>query len=160
MIRRSAFSCFLVLLLAACATGPRKEPAGAVARFVLEHVRTGSLQVELPVSGVRIAVSPKPVITEFDIVNVEVTQVEAGRCLLFQLTPWAARDMYRLTGQHVGERLVLVIDGVALGARRIERPIEDGVVLVFAEVPDEELPVLAEKLRSTAARLQRAARKT
>ena len=44
--------------------------------------------------------------------------MELGKCLMFQLTPAAARDFYRLTGSHQGRRLVLVscLDNLLKGA--------------------------------------------
>jgi len=104
---------------------------------------------------VNLAVNSKPVITEGDIANVDLVQVDLGKCLYFQLTPTASRDFYRMSVTHQGRRLVLVIDGVALGARRIDGPITNGVVFIFAEVPEEELPKLVENLKKSAAALQK-----
>ena len=143
-------------LIAGCATteAPR-DYTRATAQFFLEAVDGRGIAVLLPQSGVQIPVNAQPVISEGDIANVELAQVELGRCLMFQLTPPAARDLYRLTGSHQGRRLVLLVEGAALGARQIDRPISDGNVLVFAEVPDAALPALVENLKKTALANQR-----
>jgi hypothetical protein len=145
-----------LLIVAGCATteAPR-DYTPARAQFFLESVDGRGIAVLLPQSGVKIPVNAQPVISEGDIVNVELAQVELGRCLMFQLTPPAARDLYRLTGSHQGRRLVLLVDGAALGARQIDRPISDGNVLVFAEVPDAALPMLVDNLKKTALANQR-----
>jgi hypothetical protein len=124
-------------------------------RFFLEAANNADgTPLSLPRSGVNLTVNSKPVITESDVVNVELVQVDLGKCLMFQLTPTAARDLYRLTGSHQGRRLALVINDAALGARRIDGPISDGVVFVFVEVPDEELPALVQNLKKSSIALQ------
>lgn len=134
-------------LMSGCATERVREPA-SVARFFLESANGEGVSVTLPRSDVTIAIGVKPVITEFDLANVEIAEVELGRCLMFQLTAAANRDLYRLTAAHQGRRLVLAIDGRPLGARRIERPLGDGAVLIFVEVNDGELPDIVRALRT------------
>ena len=156
MIRLRSLVCGLaILVLAGCASsGHRGDFKPVQARFFLEAASGSGLPLTLPRSGVNLAVNPKPVITEGDIVDVDLVQVDLGRCLMFRLTPSAARDFYRLSGSHQGRRLVLVIDDAALGARRIDGPITDGIVFVFVERPDAELPALVESLKKSAAALQ------
>lgn len=151
-----------IALAAGCATREtRSNHAPTWARFFLESAGEAGTPVVLPQSGVRVVANPSPVITEADIVNVELVQVDLGKCLLFQLTPAAARDFYRLSVAHQGRRLVLVIDGAPLGARRIDGAIADGAVFVFVELPDAALPSLVDNLKKSAAALQRElARKT
>lgn len=123
----------------------------AVARFYLETGRDGGASATLPRSEVTISILPKPVITEFDLTGVEIADVELGRCLMFQLTPAASRDLLRLTASHVGWRLVLLVNGQPLGARRIESAIHNGALLIFVEQSDDALPQLTERLRETVA---------
>ncbi len=144
-----------LLLLAGCQTRLPKDLNPTLARFYLESVDATGLTVTLPQSEVRLSLNAQPVIREADIVNVDVVQVELGRCLAFRLTPSAARDCYRLTASHQGRRLVLMINGEPLGARRIEGPISDGLVLVFVEVPDSTLAKLVSDLKRSAAVMQR-----
>ena len=135
---------------------PARDFTPTVARFYLESTDGGASTAVLPISGVRVAIGDKPLVTEGDIVNVDLVQVDLGRCLLFHLTPSAARDLYRFSGSNQGRRLVLMLNNVPIGARRIEGPITDGAVFIFAEVADAELPVLATNLKKTSAELQRA----
>ncbi len=113
--------------------------------------------MSLPKSGVRVTIGPKPVFTEGDIVNVELMQVELGKCLMFQFTPAAARDLYRVSGSNQGRRLVLFLNNVVVGARRMEMPLSEGRFLVFVELEDSALPALVENLKKTSVALQRAA---
>jgi hypothetical protein len=155
--------CFLAivatLLLCGCHSNPERTPVSVVARFLLESDAVRTAELVLPVSGVAIRVIPKPVISEFDIVNVELAQVELGRCLMFQVTPDAARDLYRLTAANQGRRLVLLLNDVPMGARVIERPLEGGVISIFSELPEAELPGLVARLKHTVAVIRREAAK-
>jgi hypothetical protein len=126
-----------------------------VARFFLESGNGDGTPLQLPQSGVHLTVNSKPVIAEGDIVNVELVQVDLGKCLLFQLSPTASRDFYRMSVTHQGRRLVLIVDGEAIGARRIDGAIMNGVVFVFAEIPDGALPKLVDNLKKTSVAMQR-----
>lgn len=153
------FSVLGLVLLAGCHSTSRRRADAVYARFFLEGQGTNVATAVLPVSEVRIPVSAKPVLSEFDIVNVELVQVELGRCLLFQFTPSATRDLYRLTASNQGRRLVLFFDGQPVGARRIDAPISEGTVLIFVERPDETLPALVKALKATSVELQQEAAK-
>ncbi len=142
----------IALFAAGCQT-TRVEEERALARFYLE-TRGAGVEVSLPVSEVTLAIEAKPVLTEFDFVAVELAEVELGRCVLFRLTREAARDLYRLTAANQGRRLVLTIDGEAVGARPIEAPMGDGELLVFVEVSDAELDALVRRLQQTTARVR------
>lgn len=137
-----------LLFAAGCETGRVDAEPSVVPRFHLETpLVENAMTAELPVSGVRLTFATKPVLTEQDIANVEVAEVELGRCLLFQLTPAAARDLFRITASHQGRRLVLTLNGRALGARRIEAPIEEGNLAMFIELPDTELASVVRGVR-------------
>lgn len=154
---RLIFSALLLGLLVACQSTAKLDPKDrTLARFFLESGEgvTG-MRVVLPQSAVNLAVNPKPVLTEGDILNVELVQVDLGKCLLFQLTPSAARDFYRLSGTHQGRRLVLMINDEAIGARRIDGAIPDGRIFVFVEQPDAELPALVSRLKLSSTEIQR-----
>jgi hypothetical protein len=147
----------LALLVALLTSGCQTKPPSAmdqpmVARFFME-VRPGTpgTAVQLPVSRVVLNVNPKPVLVEYDIADVNFAKVDLGWCLYFQFTPAAARDLYRLSASNLGGRLVLMLNNAPVGARRLDQPIADGNLLIFVEVPNEELPPIAERLKRTAA---------
>lgn len=148
-------SCLAVFLSGCASSSAPKDYKPTLTRFFLESATGDGTPITLPKSGVRLAVNPKPVITEGDIVNVEIVQVDLGKCLFFQLSPSATRDFYRMSVSHQGRRLVLVINDVPLGARRIDGAITNGVIYVFAEMPDAELPALVANLKKTSTALQK-----
>lgn len=146
-----------VVLLGGCRTTPPAQVRPVVARFWLEDASGGAVAMQLPVSESVIRVAARPVISEFDIVNVELAEVELGRCLMFQLTPGAARDLFRLSASNQGRRLVLMLNDQPAGARLIEQPIEGGVLYTFVERPDEALTEIVRGLKQTAATVRREA---
>jgi hypothetical protein len=151
--------CLMGLVLAGCQTAKPKTGHSERARFYLESGVEPTEVLTLPQSGLQIWVMPKPVFTEYDFLGVDIAQAEQGKCLAFQLTPAATHDLYRLTMSQQGSRLVLVIGDVAFGARRIGRPLDNGELFVFVEVPDETLPALVASLNETCAALQSAVTK-
>ena len=154
------WSCVFFALWAWCCLGCQSASAPRdytpiVTRFFLESGSGDGTPLTLPQSGVHVTVNSKPVIAEGDIVNVELVQVDLGKCLLFQLTPTATRDFYRMSVSHQGRRLVLIITDEALGARRIDGPVTNGVVYVFVEIPDAALPALVQNIKKTSVAMQR-----
>ncbi len=130
------------LFLSACKTtgvGFDYEPMRA--RFVMEADNDGAV-VTLPVSNVRIQVNATAVITEYDLEDVALAELEMGTCLQFTTTRRASRALYQETASNQGKRMVLLVNGRPIGIQRIERPIADGVFHVFVELPDSELPEL------------------
>ena len=130
-----------------------------VARFFME-VRPGTpgLTVQLPISKVMINVNPKPVLVESDITNVEFAKVDLGWCLYFQFSPTAARDLYRLSAANLGGRLVLTLNDTPVGARVLDQAIAEGGFLIFVELPNEDLPPVAERLKRTSAAIAKKGR--
>ena len=154
-----AFSVIVGAALTGCTTSPAAGKSSPLARFFLEAQGSVGERTILPQSETEISIARKPVLTEFDLVSVEIAQVELGKCLQFRFTPAASRDLYRLSVDNLGQRLVLMVDGRAMGARRIDRPIPDGTLLMFIETPDDALPALQMGLRQTSVQIQRVARK-
>jgi hypothetical protein len=158
--RRSLFVLLAILFVSGCQTAddsPLDQPL--IARFFME-VRPGTpgMAVQLPVSKVLINVNPKPVLVEHDIANVEFAKVDLGWCLYFQFHSAAARDLYRLSVANTGGRLVLTLNDTPIGARVIEGPFADGNMLIFVELPNDQLPPIAERLKRTAATLAKKGR--
>ena len=125
------------------------------ARLFLESTDARGPTKTLPKSGVVISIGTKAMITEVDIVNAEVAQVDLGRCLMLQLTPAATRDLYRLTGSNQGKRLVLTLNDVPVGARKIDAPFTDGTLFIFVEMTDVQLESLVRDLKRTSFEIQK-----
>jgi hypothetical protein len=157
---RPVLALLAVLILGGCQT-PEQTPLDQplIARFFME-VRSGTpgLAVQLPVSRVLLNINPKPVLVEYDIANVEFAKVDLGWCLYFQFNSAAARDLYRLTVANNGGRLVLTLNDTPVGARVIDGPVADGNLAIFVELPNDQLPPIAERLKRTTATLAKKGR--
>lgn len=157
---RSSFF-FLVLAALVAAVGcnsstKKKNYPVTVARFFLEADENSAFaSATLPISAVKIAINNKPVLTEFDFTSMQIGESDLGKFLVFNLTPDAARDIYRVTGSNQGKRLVLFINDSPVGARMIDRAFNAGSIGVFVALPEELLPELVKNLNLTSVDIQK-----
>lgn len=154
---------FLVIALGAlfaavgCNSSTKKKNFDVtVARFFLEANDGETFaSATLPVSGVQIAINSKPIVTEYDFTGVQIAESDLGKFLVFNLTSDATRDVYRITGNNQGKRLVLFINDRPVGARIIDRPFNTGAISVFAAIPDDLLKELAKNMNETSIDIQK-----
>lgn len=154
------FGLCLLLLLPACRKDKVESGELRVPRLMVEArgVSYGSLGTDLvmlPLSHTKISLRKEPLVSEFDIVNVELVKVELGLALLVQVSNQGARDLYRATVTNMGGRIVLTVNGNAVAARRVESAIEDGNFYTFVEMDDEALAQLVIDLKETIAFVQK-----
>lgn len=105
--------------------------------------------VVLPVSQTKIALEKDPLVTEFEIVNVELVKVDLGLALMFEFTEKGARELYRGSVTNKGSRVVLTVNGNAIGAQRFGSAVSDGKWYTFVEVDDDELGELVLDMRES-----------
>lgn len=131
----------------------------SVPRLILEarntnYGATRGKTITLPVSRTTFSIQGDPVVNEFDILNVEMVKVDMGMALLVQTGGQGARDLYRASVSNMGSRIVFMVNGNAIGARRIDGAIQDGNFYTFVEVDDEELGQLVLDIKETIVKLQ------
>lgn len=153
-LKAAILSLICLITLVGCKKDKIDEENLRVPRILVEsrNVDYGSLTggvAELPLSGARIPVQKTPLITEFQIQNIELVKVDLGLALLIQTDELGARALYRGTVSNMGARLVLTVNGNPIGARRIDGAIQDGNIYTFVELPDDELEELVIKLRES-----------
>lgn len=130
-----------------------------VPRLMLETrgVNYGNLtgeEVTLPKSGTRISLEKDPVVSEFEIINVDLVKVDLGLALLIQVSEKGGRGLYRASVTHNGSRVILMINGIPVGARRLDGAISDGKLYTFVELPDDELEELVIDMNKTIMKIQ------
>ena len=159
---RFALSSLLLLISLGLLVACKKEKLEnlSVPRLMVETrgVNYGSSTgetVTLPVSRTTISIHGDPVVNEFDIQNVEMVKVDMGVALLVQTGGQGARDLYRASVSNMGSRIVFMVNGNAIGARRIDGAIQDGNFYTFVEVDDEELGQLVIDIKDTIVELQK-----
>lgn len=131
-----------------------KVPRLMVETRSVQYGGLGGAVVQLPVSDTRIALQKEPLVTEFDIVNVELVKVDMGLALLIQTNERGGRALYRGTVSNMGGRIVLMVNNNAIGARRIDGAIQNGNFYTFVEIDDEELGQLVLDIKATIKQLQ------
>ncbi len=145
----------LVLVLAfapaGCASSRKKKDyTESAVRFAIEAgPNEMGTQVRLPKSGVMLTVSPKFMFTEFDINSCEAATDELGPVLVFNFTEAGGRDLYRATATNQGRRIVTILNGMPIGARRIDAPYSGGYFLTNVELEPESLSQLAKDITRT-----------
>jgi hypothetical protein len=148
----------LVGLAGGCRTAEPPPPPvvrSLVARVYLEALpQEQGIAATLPVSGVRLTIDPRAVLTECDVAGAALEPAEYGTALQFTYTQPAARDLYRKTAGMQGRRLVLTLNGAAMAAQRIGDPVTAGTLLFYPEVRGEQLPAMLADIRSTTAAVQ------
>ncbi|MBL4575697.1 MAG: hypothetical protein JKY51_06315 [Opitutaceae bacterium] len=150
------------LVSSGCQTTKKLDFEPVLARFYIEmNPSEGYNQpVTLPLSGISLAVHPSPVFSETEIVKVDLVRVDLGLCLSFYFNEKAGRKLYRLTVNNQSKRLVLSLNNASVGVRTIDQPFSSGNILIFVELPDEELEELVDNLKKTTEEIQGALRKS
>ncbi len=152
------FSLFVVLLLAILGSSGCRSMRGRdfphhVARFFIEtserFPESHRNEITLPYSEANIIIDPRVQIGEWDIHHVDVFEAELGKAIAVHLMPDAARDVRMLSYNNQGRRLVLMVNGYPVGAKQINRGIENGVIFMYLEQPDEDLEELADYITRT-----------
>jgi hypothetical protein len=123
-------------------------------RGYISDASTGNI-ITLPLSRTTINIQGDPIVNEFEIQNVEMVKVDMGVALLVQTGGQGARDLYRASVSNIGRRIVFMVNGNAIGARRIDGAIQDGNFYTFVEVDDEELGQLVLDIKDTIVELQK-----
>lgn len=106
-------------------------------------------------SGTQLFVDPQPILLEWDFRDVSLLPTRDGPAFSFVLTPEAGRDLSRVSTNNIGRRLVIVINQQVLGVAPIGRPMSDGVIRAYLEIPDEMAEELAYDLSRTSQEVQR-----
>ena len=109
------------------------------------------IELTLPQSRVQVAVLPAPVVTEADVLDVEIAPVELGRGLSFRLAPEAVQRLNRALESAPRRRLVLSINDVTLGSRRMDQVLTGDRLSMLVELPDVYLPRLLLSIKPSAA---------
>ena len=121
------------------------------ARFFLENGLSTPLQKTitqtLEVSKINIITESQPLILETDLINVELVRVELGLCLLFQIDLSLVNQLYTISTNEKGRRIVFVYNGKTIGSTKLSNPIADGNLYMFLEISESELPKIVADLK-------------
>ncbi len=143
-----------LLVLAACNTigtsSKKLDYNPVLCRFYLETPNGDPNAAEpLPLSGLRVATGTDPVLMETDIGAVNIGKTGDALYLVFHLRSDAARALYQITTQNIGRRLVLRINGDAVGVLKVTGPIGNGSIAMYVELADSGLAELVKNINKT-----------
>ena len=140
-----------LLFFAGCETSKGEND---VPRVFLES-RLGNMSdleemvVETEIGEIVVPVSKMPILSEVDVARVDLVQVELGKALAFTLRKRGELRLMQASSGNMGGRLVITIGGEPIGIRRIDGPINDGVLFAFVNTPDDELPELVNRINDS-----------
>ncbi|HCJ12183.1 MAG: hypothetical protein A2Y14_05900 [Verrucomicrobia bacterium GWF2_51_19] len=92
-----------------------------------------------PESDVEYAVHTETLFDSNDIAAINPIHTENGAALLFSLPEGSQIKLLKLTAQNVGKKLLLIEKDKVVGFHFVEKPIGDGKLVVYMEVPDEQI---------------------
>ena len=157
----------LFLILLGCQTAAPTQ--GHNIRFHLEATddearHAGAIPLRLPFSGVVLQVAPSSVLTESEIVDVQWVRAGSGFRSHFEIQPRflmrfrfnadGSDILERLSHEHPGAHLVLLVDGDPWGAFLLEDPVYDGELQIAPEIRAREVPGQVDSLRRALHRLK------
>lgn len=144
----------LLTLLSGC----RDEPPEHILRVYLSSdnaayaKKTRSFQ--LPVSEQEVQVTKEPLFMEGDIIEVDLAQVKMGKGILLHMDSAATRQLYRTSVASNGGKLILTINGKAIGYRPLKGAIQSGKLFMFVEMRDKKLESMIPNLKESVRRVQ------
>jgi hypothetical protein len=110
----------------------------------------------LPVSGLSIGVCSYPALFPKDVEFARIVTSNFGKCILFKLTQQAAIELYKLSVECSGRKIIFVFNGKALGlSMPIDGTIMDGAFTIFPEVDESELETLVADINDTANKVKK-----
>ncbi len=120
----------------------------------VEYGNLRGMKVIMPVSKTEIHVLREPVVGEYEIINIDMVQFDLGIGVQIHVTERGARALYRNSVTHRGQRIVLLANDRAIGARTIDGDMTDGRFYMYLEMPDDEVEQFVLDLRESIAELQ------
>jgi hypothetical protein len=156
----SFLACILFVFMTGCRSTKIEDPH--VPSIFLEASGSSpsgeNPYVTLPVSQTKLRIFDKPLFGPLDIIRIEMVQVDRGLAVRYLMTPSASRQLIRSSGDNIGYSFIFFDNETAIGARRIDGMIEDGMLYTFLEVKDEELPELVTEMNRTLVEYRRNSR--
>ncbi len=139
----SLFLC--VVLLSGCS----KKAPEHTAVFYLEKEYPTDQTAEYSAAELLQMSGNNPVILDKEIEDIDLVRVDTGVCMLFHLSPSATMRLTHTTANNMGKRLILVVDGEAIGVRLIDEIIQNGQLFTFTELSMQEMGQIVVQLKQS-----------
>ncbi|HXI82789.1 MAG TPA: hypothetical protein VNL17_01720 [Verrucomicrobiae bacterium] len=102
--------------------------------------------VEIPRTGVKLAVSPFPTLTEQDVQSAELYDTAGGKAIFLRFDPHGTIVLDEMTTRDRGQYLVIYLNKRPVGSWFVDQRILNGQFLVEGDFTDEEARKAVEAL--------------
>lgn len=134
---------FPALLAADELTGGEPGTVAFEARLASFDEVKGWESVPGPRPGQTLWISPAPALTNADVAQAWPDRMGEGFCIGLLLTEEGALKLARLTREHIGEQMALMLDGRVTAAPRIAAEIDGGRALILGDFTEAEATAVA-----------------
>jgi hypothetical protein len=115
-----------------------------------------SASTTMPVSALKINICSYPILFAGDVEFARISESNFGKCILFKLTQRATIELYKLSVECAGRKIIFIFNGKALGlSMPIGDAIGDGTFVIFPEIEEENLESLVTDINDTIAKLKK-----
>jgi hypothetical protein len=115
-----------------------------------------SASATMPISALKINIYAYPILLAGDVELAHISESNFGKCISFKLTQRATVEFYKLSVECVGQKIIFIFNGKALGlSMPIANVIRDGTFIIFPEVEEEDLEALLRDINDTVMKLKK-----
>ena len=147
----------LIALMTGCSLFGKHQPAATLA--VHEQVDTALPEnrvrkVEVPKTGLTIPINPYPALTEKDVQSAELHPTAGGAAIMLRFDIHGSMALQELSTRIRGGYIVTFLDGRPVAAWLVDRPIDNGQMLLEGDFGEEEAKHAVESFNSLAKKLR------
>ncbi len=137
--RRGVWRFWVVVAALATACASSYRPVVRFHEEVLPSLPSGkAMPVDIPRAQLRVAVDPRPFLTESDVVAASLVPTAGGMAIRLVFDTHGRMALEEATTRARGDHIVVFIDGRPVGAWLVEHPLVKGEFLVEGDFTDEE----------------------
>jgi hypothetical protein len=115
-----------------------------------------SATATLPISKLTFNICPHPVLFAGDLECARLATSHFGKCIFFQLSQRAAVELYKISVECGGRRMIFSFNDQVLGlSLPIENAISNDTLTIFPEVEEEALDSLIVEINDCIAKLKK-----
>lgn len=131
---------------AGCVTqGKVRHQTQVELRIAYAQSLPGTVPIHVPGIPGLVYVEPFPILTRMDTVDLDIVEDKLGPAVRLILTPVAAVRLTDATASHIGERMVLFINGEPVAAPIIREAITQQTIIIASKLERSRLESLIKR---------------
>ena len=135
-----------------CANRGDTQPGYLEMRLAREDPAEGFTRASVQNTNEKIYVSPSVAVNEKDVKSADIVRMQQGPAVALTFTWWGSRRLAKFTKAHIGDRIVILVDGRAILAPGINSPITDGRMLIDGHFTEEQASSLVKAINQRTGR--------